>query len=462
MQFSNKSILSLLLISYILCSCNKETKYLELVPNQSLSIPNSLNTLQLMLQNETVFNQGDLELGEFASDDCDISTTYSSSSVYGKNVFTWAANPYPNQDVPDWDRAWVQINNANTVLDNLNTYISESSTNSAQYNFVKGSALFFRARAFFDLMTIFTAPYDSTKEAYLVGLPITTSSLLVPPTNRSSEKDCYNQILSDLTTAASILPTTASLPTMASKDAVYGLLSRIYLSQSKYPQALYFAGAALQIDSAITDYNGLTLNIAYTLTDPTQFPLAEDIFHGELANYYDLSPTVDVVDSSLYASYDSLDIRKQAFFQIGRHGIFFKGSYNLRNVFVFYDGVSNDELLLTSAECKIRSSNVDAGLQDLNSLLSRRYVTGQFAPYSNLDQATALNLVLNERRKELLFRGLRWQDLRRLNLVPAYAKTLHRNINGVIYSLPPNDLRYAFLLPDEEVKPKGNLTQNPR
>jgi len=68
---------------------------------------------------------------------------------------------------------------------------------------------------------------------------------------------------------------------------------------------------------------------------------------------------------------------------------------------------------------------------------------------------------LKERRKELLFRGLRWTDLRRLNLDPRFAVTLARNVSGQIYSLPPEDPRYAWPIPDDEIQASG-IPQNPR
>ncbi len=72
-------------------------------------------------------------------------------------------------------------------------------------------------------------------------------------------------------------------------------------------------------------------------------------------------------------------------------------------------------------------------------------------PYSVLiaiDAEEAKVKVLQERRKELIFRGTRWSDLRRLNLEGA-GIGLNRIINGVTYTLPPNDARWVMLIPRE-------------
>jgi hypothetical protein len=60
----------------------------------------------------------------------------------------------------------------------------------------------------------------------------------------------------------------------------------------------------------------------------------------------------------------------------------------------------------------------------------------------------------------LLFRNLRWSDLRRFNLEGANI-TLKRIINGTSYTLPPNDLRWVLLIPDLETSRSG-IPQNPR
>ena len=74
----------------------------------------------------------------------------------------------------------------------------------------------------------------------------------------------------------------------------------------------------------------------------------------------------------------------------------------------------------------------------------------------------SLSKDLAERRKELIQRGLRWTDLRRLNLDPRFAVTIERVVQGATYQLLPNDLRYTFLIPNDEIFANGLIEQNPR
>jgi len=56
---------------------------------------------------------------------------------------------------------------------------------------------------------------------------------------------------------------------------------------------------------------------------------------------------------------------------------------------------------------------------------------------------------LNERRKEMAFKGYRWQDLRRLSRDSIFSKELIREFNGEIAARLSSDqlFDYAHLIP---------------
>jgi CubicO group peptidase (beta-lactamase class C family) len=96
----------------------------------------------------------------------------------------------------------------------------------------------------------------------------------------------------------------------------------------------------------------------------------------------------------------------------------------------------------------------------LDKLLFNRFKTGTYVPKTLSGQAEALSLVLNERRKELVMRGLRWMDLKRLN-AEGRNIMVSRTINGQVVSLNPNDNRYAFPIPEDVIQLTG-MPQNER
>ena len=108
----------------------------------------------------------------------------------------------------------------------------------------------------------------------------------------------------------------------------------------------------------------------------------------------------------------------------------------------------------------MRNGNVVNGLDDLNILLKNRFASTSFVPLSITDSQIALDTILAERRKELIYRELRWMDVKRLNKEGRNI-TLKKSVNGVGYTLPPNDLRFAVAIP-EDIIARSRMQQNPR
>lgn len=444
-------------------SCKKQDNFLDAKPNQALNVPATLADLQRLLQNEEVFNsQPDPGLGQIASDDFlvqdevlpDLSSAERNSYLWSKEIFDASVA----QSV-DWNLPYQMVYYANVVLDAL-PGIKVTDNEKASYEQVKATALFYRAWAFYGLVQTFAMPYDKDRAASLPGIPLRLSADLNSRPGRASIADCYAQVLSDLKAARPALPEKASTPVKPSQVAVNALLARIYLAMGDYPDALTYANACLAKFSTLTDYN--TLNSPGT-TNIDQGFLSEDIYHSCLIGYSVYSIRRDMyIDPVFYNSYDPNDLRKSKFFKIlDKLPQFprFVGSYDYMGQ--KYDGLAADEIYLIKAECRARAGDRDGAMDVLNTLLKARWKTGTFVAYTAANADDALLLVLKERKKELLLRGLGWTDLRRLNREPKFAVTLRRTVGGVTYTLPPNDPRYAFPIPDIEIK-LGGLTQNPR
>jgi hypothetical protein len=206
--------------------------------------------------------------------------------------------------------------------------------------------------------------------------------------------------------------------------------------------------------SALQNFNDLTLKLPlYSSFSP------EDIYHTTFNGYTTL--VTGLVDTNLYNSYNANDLRlKFYFYYDGGEGGYI-GLYHRDFKRNYYDGIATNEIFLTRAECYARGGYVTAALSDLNTLLANRFVTGTYVPYSTSNADSALAIILIERRKELWLTGVRWTDLRRLNKDPRFAVTLSRILNGITYTLPPNDPRYALPIPDNEIELSG-IQQNER
>ncbi|HEY4064969.1 MAG TPA: RagB/SusD family nutrient uptake outer membrane protein [Puia sp.] len=449
---------ALALLTVTFNSCKKQDDFLNQKPNVSLSTISSLNDCQLLLNNEDLFNTNDISLGEISSDDFYLSTgMFARVQIIDQNAYTWAKSIYPvGQNDYDWSLAYQRIYYSNAVLDALGT-ISHDGNQQTIYNELKGKALFFRGLSFYNLVQTFALPYDSATATKDLGIPLRLSSDLNVPTTRSSESDCYRQIVSDVTAAIPLLSDVPQYRTSPSKAACYGLLGRIYLAMANYSKALSAASTCLSYPFPLVDYNTIT-PAARSLIINGYF--TEDIFHSTLYSYLSITPVFrSLADTNLYKMFDSTDLRKKMLYVQNSTGLYFRGTYDYRAY--AYDGIASDEILLIRAECYARASQFGLALADLNTLLENRYRAGTFVPYTLAATGDIVALILTERRKELQYRGLRWTDLRRINKEPKYAVTLSRFVNGVSYTLLPNDIRYALPIPDNEIEVSG-IPQNNR
>ncbi|WP_298715066.1 RagB/SusD family nutrient uptake outer membrane protein [uncultured Chitinophaga sp.] len=190
---------------------------------------------------------------------------------------------------------------------------------------------------------------------------------------------------------------------------------------------------------------------------------SEVLFYGEGNGYVLIFPNevpgYGGVDTAFYQLYDDNDLRKVYFFKrIDDSLIKFVGSYTGREK--NFSGIAINEILLIRAECNVRLGRINEGLNDLNKLLSYRYKRGTYVEYLTSDANEALDMILQERRKELPFTGqIRWQDLRRLNLDPRLATSIQRRFGSVNLILAPNDPKYVYPFPQIEID-KAGIEQN--
>lgn len=446
-------------------SCNKEDKFLSAKPNIALLVPSKLEDYQLLLYRETLFNQANTPgLGTVTTDEYYVTPQWwASCPIFERNAYVFGKGYIyeTTLNINDWNLPYQHIYYTNTVLESIEK-LDIQPNEQAQFNQVKGQALFFRALAFYNLVQTFALPYDSATAAQNPGVPLKLTSDLNINAPRSSIQQSYDQILTDLTAAVSLLPTTTQFPTQPSKVAANALLARIYLSIRNYTKALQYADATLALKSNLTDYNTLAPTNTYLSVNY----LEEDIFQSHMITR-SMSGFAGgtMMDSILYSLYDNPnDLRKSVCYRINSGRIEWRGTYAKASASK-YSGLATNEMYLIRAECRARAGNTSGAMSDLNTLLRTRWKkNGTISTYVDQSVSTsldALQLILKERRKELVFRGLRWTDIRRLNQEAGFQTTLTRIFQGVTYTLPPGDPRFAMPIPEQEIQLTG-IVQNQR
>ncbi|MET6999406.1 RagB/SusD family nutrient uptake outer membrane protein [Chitinophaga defluvii] len=445
--FYIKFFFSLSIISYF-CA----TGWLEVKPDTKLATPTTLKDFQSLLDNASIMNGSCPGLGEYASDGHYLTdNTFQTASNILKNAYTWS-HEFVYREVTDWTTPYARIFYCNVILEGLEKSEKKEDGEYDKDN-IKGQALFQRAKALYELTEIWAPPYDPHTSKTVLSIPLKLKSDINDVTVRATAYEVLNQIINDLSEAKGLLPLNQTYVTRASKSAAFALLARIYISQEDYANAEKYADSCLRLNSQLVDYNSINAEQSYPIS-PTNNN--EILFHSILTTW---GTSINfLIDPALYKLYDTTDLRRDIFFTKNLNGeIRYKGSYDGR--YTFFNGLAVDEVYLIMAECSARLGKVATAIDYLNKLLLKRH-NSNFTPLTASTPNQALDLVLTERRKELLCRGLRWSDLRRLNKDPRLATTIQRAIAQNKYSLEPGSYKYTFPIPDD-VFQLSRIEQNP-
>jgi tetratricopeptide (TPR) repeat protein len=462
-------IVIILYCTVALLSCSKSA-FLDTKPQTNLVVPTTISDLQAIIENDGGGSVSGLfnitpALGEASSDNYYLQDNYFQSSLttVAKNVYTWATDIFSGVgNQIDWNKPYAQILNTNIAIEGLQK-IEVTNGNQQAWNNAYGDALFKRAYAFWNLAQIFCAPYDSSSAKSDLGLPLKLSSDVNQSMPRSTLQETYDRILSDLVVAVRNVPLTfAGHLNRGSKAGVFALLARVYMSMGNYTKAGLYADSSLQLYSGLIDYN----TVSTSSTQPFLNTNDETIYQSFTSPGMPfVAGTSALPDSNLYRSYTSNDLRGQIFFRtVNGNASGFKYGYegNLANY--QFTGITSSEMYLIRAECYARQGNTNLAMDDLNYLLKKRWKSNNgvstFIPFTATSSINALSIILTERRKELIFRGLRWMDIRRLNK-EGYAITPKRLISGQTYTLSPNSSFYTLPIPPDEIALSG-IQQNKR
>lgn len=437
-------------------SCQPD--FLDVKSDKRLVVPQTLKDLQAILDNVDKMNKSMPYLGEVGSDDYYVEfQTWETMPISTlKEAYIWEHDfSYQGDQSNDWNWRYEQIFYSNIVLERVDRKTTDTS-NSMELNEIKGSALFHRAWAFYQLAQLFCPPYDSQTAREKLGVPLRLESDINLPVSRPSLEETYRRIEQDLLSAIEMLPETTLVPTRPSAQAARALVARIYLLMEEYEKALSQAELLVRHTDDLLDYATIDTDLNY----PFEPFNKEVIFYSTMLYPIIMAEGNLIVDSVLYDSYRPNDVRRKAYFYETEDGkVRYKGSYSGSHD--FFVGITSGELYIILAECLVRLGRSEEAKTVMEEFLKMRYVGDMTLNIETSNSGAMLKWVLEERRKELVYRGLRWSDLRRFNKDERLSKTLVRNLGGQRYELPSNDLRYVYPIPQSIIDFSG-IDQNPR
>lgn len=346
-----------------------------------------------------------------------------------------------------WNPAYKHIYTTNLCLERLS---GSNITPSLKAN-LRGEALFLRAFCYFHLVNLFGD----------VPLILTTDYQKNARMSRTPANEVYEQMVTDLTEAAEILPSVYESGTRArvTKWAAKALLARVYLYLKRWDNAEVMA-------SEVINAGIFTLP---ALTDVFLKTSSETILHLQPVNTVwntwegrDFLPASSnetpkyILTERMLQSFEVNDNRKAVWVgsrvfngQALQYPVKYKVYGSGAPLTEYYIVLRLAEQYLIRAEARAHKLDLAGGLTDLNMIRLRAGLAGAAAS----DTSALLSLVEQERQAELFSEwGHRWYDLKRTG-----------RINAVMLAINPTTWQGTdalYPIPSGEILLNPSLIQN--
>lgn len=444
-----KNIILVALIALGFSSCEPEEDFLQSDFNGVVT-PNRIADFDLLLNGVDLVSPfgDDINPVMFMSDNIMLSSDEAgrlSPSFYA--AYIWNSSIYETGTNPNaWTTPYNNIFTYNTILAGIDgaTDATISQSNIELANKIKAEALLGRAYEHLILVNLFAQPY-SAESATTPGIPyMTFANVAQPVPSRETLEITYSKIKDDLLAAIPNLPEINEERTRGSKIAAYGLLARMSLYMGNFDDVLDYTNMALDINSDYQDYTPFFFP-PFTTSDNPDNIYSRGIGAGRNLLF---SPMSD----NLAAIYGPFDSRSFAYYSSGNYGFAF---------FSIDHGISTPELILNKAEALVRTNKIEESKTLLMEFQAKRDPLA--SPITSTDKEEVLTEVLKERRRELIVKGLRFYDMRRLQLEGRIGTIEHATANAEsTATLEEGSPRYTLAIPSVVIAKNPGMEQNPR
>ncbi|MFK5958626.1 MAG: RagB/SusD family nutrient uptake outer membrane protein [Lutibacter sp.] len=365
--------------------------------------------------------------------------------------------------LPFWRDAYDVISPVNFLINELPIIEVPDLLDSDKDRLI-AEAKFIRAITNFNLVNLFAQPYQLSSGANL-GIPIITDFFEGDETIFQIERNTVNEVHAfieqDLLEAIPNLEEVTSRG-RASKGAARALLSRLYLYRDQFAQAADFSNQVIQssqyalaADYTFYNQNESSEHIFQIINDAVDGQTSGQGWSG-LANAAPVGRGDAPFSQNLLDAFASEpgDLRFTTLNANGTDAVGGVSTFSTK----FPDGVNNadngpilriTEMYTIRAEANLRagSSVGDTPLNDINTLRTRAGLS--------LLVSVDLDIILNEKRKELCFEGQRRMDLLRngMSLRRVGMPNVTESAFGANKTVLP--------IPTTELDLNPNISQNP-
>ncbi|MBF4491205.1 RagB/SusD family nutrient uptake outer membrane protein [Flavobacterium sp. MR2016-29] len=369
-----------------------------------------------------------------------------------------------------YNQAYTYINRWNTII----SLVDESKGEESTKQLAKAEAKIYRAYDHFLLVNTYAKAYDPQTAATDGGICIMDKFDLEAKPSKSTVAQVYDFIQKDIEDALPYLqekPLDIYHPSLA---FAYAFKAKVHLFKREIASAKEAAEKSLTYNSQIFDM------VAYNKQggpNVVAVPAANNIevlSYQYMTGYNEMNFAYQyIISPELRTLFGTNDARFNLFFNTTSTTNLDQGSNTAYWATVytkfFYStvGMKTTEVYLMLAECYAREDKYSDAVDVLNKLRAKRILSGTVNLTVPTTRKETMELVINERRKELLLGFNRFFDLKRLNNEADYAKTVTRVfpiVNKTVpqktYTLLPNSRLYIIPFPLSALQKNPKLTLN--
>lgn len=380
-----------------------------------------------------------------------------------------------------YENAYKYILRYNIVIDNIMNVPGEERIKQLG----RAEARLLRAWEHFVVLNTYAKAYNPSTAATDGGIVIMDKYDLEATPKKSSVEEVYSFIMKEIDEALPYLQETPDLLGHPSKAYGYGLKALVCLFHRDWQAAKDAAEQSLALNNALVDYTTIarvTSNTEYRYTagmdgnpevlDPTTSSVG---FVGTLMYNYgqiskELTDLFDQVNDQRYALFFQNNNASGAYayyFDLGAGASCWLSGATLNRFYYSTVGLRTAEVYLIKAECQARLGDVSGAMATLSQIRKNRIKGYDASSASASGVKDAMDQIIVERRKELLFGFHRFWDLKRLNIEPEYAKTITREFPVITTTVPkktyvlrPDSHLYVIPFPMSARARNANLTLN--
>jgi hypothetical protein len=438
-------VMGLAVITFGCDSILNQTPPLDISNEIALSTPNgivaALTGAADQFSSGAFYGGNTMSIGELWSNNVESNV----GADFGRlQILSYNLNIFNPEGRSMWGDGYGVINRANNIIRAVDNV---AFADARQKELIRGRALALRGASLWALCMYFAQPWGFTPDNSHPGVVIRTEPTLGDQGTvkaRATLKECYDQIIADLTQAAQILPA-KDAPFMGSL-AAKAMLSRVYFHMGEWAKAEALCTEV--IESAVFKLNPSVADVVTTNSTPE---VVFEVVNSPVDNAGSIVWDFRQADNSLPRFWAGTDFVNAIYADTTDKRLALYTYRNSRLYVAKWDRIAMNtpiirlaELYLTRSECRAQQGNAAGSVADVNVVRQRAGLKDLAA---TLTGNSLLNAVRRERNIELAFEGDIFLERKRQR----------RNLK----QRPWNDAALIFKIPDIEMNANTLCIQNP-